>query len=108
MDETRKGLVSVAPGVWIDPLARNDLDTRAAYVLLDSHGLRRLGLGLGQMKMLERLDHAGLIEIYSVTPRRKLLKLTSWDVHLARVRREPDFWEQPKIKARWKLACMAV
>ena len=108
MGDDKKGLVSVAPGVWIDPILRHDLDTRSAYVLLDEHGLCRLGLGLGQMKMLERLDHAGLIEIYTVTPRRKLLKLTSWDVHLARVRRDPDFWEKPMIKAKWKLARMAV
>lgn len=104
----RGSLISVAPGLYVDPSARADLDPRQAYVLLDEMGLRSLGLGPGQLKMMERLDHAGLIEIFSVTPRRKLLKLSSWNAHLATVRRDPEFWDRPDIKRRWKLACLSV
>jgi len=101
-------LIELAPGIWIDPLKRQDLSPRQEWVLLDQKGLARLGLGQSQMKLLERLDHAGRIEVFKITPRRKLLKLSSWRDHLEGVRSDPELWERPEMRRRWRLACLAI
>ena len=108
-----KRLVCVGPGVFVDPLVRADLarDAEGAerqWLLLDDKGLRMLGLGPTQMRTLDRLAHAGLIELYAISPRRKMLKLESWTAHLRRVAEDPEFWERPEMRRRWRLACMTV
>ena len=101
-------LLSVAPGVYINPLEREDFDPESEYVLLDEKGLRSLGVGPEQCKTLARLDHCGLIKIHSITPRRRLLDLATWRAHLEAVREDPEFWEKPHMRRRWRIACLAV
>jgi len=100
-------LVSVAPGVWIDPIARRDIPPED-YVLLDAAGLRRIGLGASQEKLLRRLEYAGIIKCYQITPRRRLLAMSTWRAHLAALDADPEYWERPENRRRWRTACLAV
>lgn len=108
MPMTKSNLITVAPGVFIDPLIRSDLDPAEQYVLLDSNGLRRLGLTPSQEKLLLRLEYAGLIKTHKITPRRRLLSLSSWQQHLHAVDADPEYWEKPDNKRRWRTACLAI
>ncbi len=101
-------LIAIAPGVYIDPLARRDLDPREDYVMLDAAGLKRLGLTPAQDKLLRRLEYAGLIKCHQITPRRRLLVLSTWQRHLEAVDSDPDFWEKPENRRRWRIACLSV
>jgi hypothetical protein len=101
-------LITVAPGVFIDPLIRRDIDPAEQYILLDATGLRRLGLTGAQEKLLLRLEYAGLIKTHKITPRRRLLNLSSWQRHLEAVDADPDYWDHPERRRRWRLACLAV
>ena len=102
-------LVKVAPGVYLNPFERRDIEPgEHGYVLLDDKGLARLGLSATQSKTLQRLDHCGLIKLYQITPRRKLLLLSSWEEHLKQVREDPEFWERPAMRRKWRVACLAM
>jgi hypothetical protein len=104
MVQLKQNLITVAPGVYIDPLVRTDIDTSEEYILLDAHGFRRLGLTPSQDKMLRRLEYAGRIKTYQITPRRRLLKLSTWRAHLREVEENPEFWEGAEIQRRWRAA----
>jgi hypothetical protein len=101
-------LITVAPGVFIDPLIRREIDPAEQYILLDAAGLKKLGLTSSQEKLLLRLEHAGLINTHKITPRRRLLNLSSWQRHLDAVDADPDFWENPDRRRRWRLACLSI
>ncbi len=101
-------LISVAPGVFIDPIIRREIAPGEQYVLLDYAGLKSLGLTPSQEKMILRLDYAGLIKTHKITPRRRLLSISSWQQHLDAVDRDPDFWDRPENKRRWRLACLSI
>jgi hypothetical protein len=103
-----RNLITIAPGVFIDPLQRTELDPQDQYVLLDAHGLRRLGLSASQEKLLLRLDYAGLIKLHQITPRRRLLNLSTWQQHLRNVDEDPDYWKKTDTLRRWRMACMSV
>ena len=102
-----KTLIAICPGIYIDPLQRKDLDPAEDYVLLDAAGLRRLGLTPAQDKLLRRLEYAGLITCHQITPRRRLLKLDTWRRHLANVDADPEYWEKPENRRRWRVACLS-
>lgn len=101
-------MITVAPGFYIDPTIRKDIELGEDYVMLDNHGLRRIGLTPAQTKLLLRLEHAGWIVLHQITPRRRLLRLSSWTEHLRRVSQNPDFWDTPENRRKWRLACLAV
>jgi hypothetical protein len=92
----------------VDPLLRGDIDHKDKYVLLDAHGLRQLGLTPSQERLLLRLDRAGLIKVHQLTPRRRLLNLSTWHQHLRNVDEDPEFWRKHDNLRRWRIACMCV
>jgi hypothetical protein len=102
-------LITVAPGVFVDPAIRHDIDPRQEYVLLDAAGYRSLGLteSLAHRKLINRLEYAGKIKCHQITPRRKLLCLSTWRKHLTAVETDPDFWDRPEHKRTWRIACMS-
>jgi hypothetical protein len=102
-----KNLITIAPGVYMDPLLRTELDPDDKYVLLDAQGLRRLGLTAAQERMLLRLNHAEMIKIHQITPRRRLLSLSTWQQHLRNVDEDPEFWRKHDNIRRWRIACMS-
>jgi hypothetical protein len=102
-----KNLITIAPGVYVDPLLRTDLDPEEKYVLLDAHGLKRLGLSAAQERLLLRLDFAGLIKLHQITPRRRLLNLSTWQQHLRNVDEDPEYWKKAENLRRWRVACMS-
>jgi len=101
-------LITVAPGIYIDPLIRRELDPTEEYVMLDAAGLKRLGLTPAQEKLLLRLEYAGKVRIHKITPRRRLLTLSSWKAHLAAVDSDPEYWDKPENRRQWRLACLAI
>ncbi len=100
--------LTIAPGVFFDPTIRKDLEVGEEYVMLDATGLKRIGLTPAQMKLLLRLEHAGWVVMHQITPRRRLLRLSSWEDHLARVQNDPDFWDNNENRRRWRLACLSI
>lgn len=107
MVQNKQNLITVAPGVYIDPLVRSDIEPTDEYVLLDANGLRRLGLTPSQEKLLRRMAYAGLIKTHQITPRRHLLKLSTWQQHLQNVEQDPEFWEKQENIRRWRVAVLA-
>lgn len=103
-----KTLITIAPGIYIDPLQRTELEPEGKYVLLDAQGLRSLGLTPAQERMLLRLDRAEMIKIHQLTPRRRLLNLSTWQQHLRNVDEDPEFWRKHDNLRRWRIACMSV
>jgi hypothetical protein len=101
-------LVTIAPGIYIDPLMRREIDITQQYILLDAAGLRSLGLSSSQEKLIRRLEYAGCITIFRIAPRRRLLSLQSWNAHIDAVAGDPDFWDKPENKRRWRIACLAI
>lgn len=97
-------LVSVAPGVYVDPAVHADIKPGQGYVMLDSRGLAKLGLSTCQDKTIRRLAHAGMIDLYPISPRCRLLKLDTWEKHLKSVSTDPDFWDRPINRKRWRIA----
>lgn len=104
MPQPRNNLITIAPGVYIDPLVRKEIEPTEEYILLDSNGLKRLGLTASQEKLLRRMAFAGLIKTHQITPRRHLLKLSTWQQHLQNVERDPEFWERRENIRRWRMA----
>jgi hypothetical protein len=101
-------ILTVAPGVFVDPMVRRDIEVGEEYLMLDTVGLKRLGLTKAQTKLLLRLDHCGLIVLHQITPRRRLLRMSSWREHIQRVSADPEFWERADIRRKWRIACLAI
>jgi len=109
MDADReKCLMKIAPGLYLDPIERKDLKANQEYVLLDDHGLAKLGLGKEQSKTLDRLAYCGCITVCKITPRRKLMLLASWMQHLEAVQQDPEYWEKAEMRRKWRVACLAM
>ena len=101
-------LLTVAPGVYVDPTVRKDIEPGEEYLLLNAEGMNKLGLTAAQLKLIRRLDYCGFIVVHKLTPQRSLLRMSSWNEHLRQVRNEPDFWERPDIKKKWRLSHLAI
>lgn len=105
-----KNLIQVAPGIYIDPVERRDMQGKAmpSYEVLDDVGLARICLRRSQMRTLLRLEHAGCIRLIKFAPRRFLIDLDSWQQHLKACQSNPEFWERPEMQRRYKIAKQAV
>lgn len=104
-----KPLISIGPGIYIDPIERKDLAAEAReWQVLDARGLESLGVGPSQMRTLMRLEHASYIDVRRITPYRYLLNMATWRKHLAAVKSDPEFWEREENRRRWRIACLAV
>jgi len=104
-----KTLISIGPGIYIDPIERKDLaaDSRE-WQVLDRRGIESLGLTSSQMRTLMRLNHASYIDVRRITPYRHILNMHTWRKHLAAVQDDPDFWDKEVNRRRWHIACLAV
>jgi len=101
-------LLIAAPGLYVDPFINKDIEPGERYLRLNAEGLAKLGLGPEQLKQVKRLDYCKFVVIHKLTPKTYLLRLSSWESHLQKVRDEPEFWEEPETKRLWRLARMAI
>jgi hypothetical protein len=93
--ESQGNLVQIAPGVFVDKSIRRQISQNRKVMLLDEAGYRALGLTEKQRNSLWRLCEAGMLKIYPVTPRVRLLDMQSWNEHMERLESDPWFWDDP-------------